>query len=94
MKTILLISVGAILQSAASNHPGALMLLLAILAGFALALIAAFVFVGPTPHKPVQPAEPPARKPASKAAKRQPKKTNFQIQHGIAVYDYPQGAMA
>lgn len=97
MKTILLLSAGAILQNAATNHPNVLMLVLAILAGFAMALLVAFVFVGPTPKPPVIPTQvkrQPSATQTRKVTKRQPKKDNFQIQHGIDIYNYPQGAYA
>lgn len=95
MKAISIFAIGAFVSNVATTHPNLFYLALSILAGFLLALLVALIFVGPSPRKQAPSVEQPARKMAQrKATKRQPKKTNFQIQHGIDIYNYPQGACA
>ena len=99
MKTFSALAIGAFISNIATTHPNLFYLALSILAGFLLALLVALIFVGPTPKPPTVPA--PAKRqtnvtqtPVRKAAKRQVKKVNFQNQHGIDIYNYPQGAYA
>lgn len=97
MKTIIFTSfgLGAFVSNVATTHPNLFYLALSILAGFLLALLVALLTVGPSPRKQAPTVEQPARKTMQrKATKRQPKKVNFQIQHGIDIYNYPQGATA
>ena len=98
MKTILLISFGAFISNVATTHPDLFYLAVSILAGFVLALLASLVFVGPTPKPPTVPTQAKRQtnvtQTVRKTAKRQAKKTNFQNQHGIDIYNYPQGAYA
>jgi len=103
MKTIIFTSfgLGAFISNFATTHPNLFYLALSILAGFLLALLVALLTVGPSPRKQAPPVQTPAKRQANvtqttarKTTKRQPKKTNFQIQHGIDIYNYPQGATA
>ena len=98
MKTILLISLGAFVSNFATTHPNLFYLALSILAGFLLALLASLVFVGPTPKPPTVPTPTKRRAnvtqtPVRKTTKRQPKKQS-QMQYGVRIINYPQGAMA
>jgi len=98
MKTISIFTIGAFVSKMASAHPDLFYLAVSILAGFLLALLASLVFVGPTPKPPT--VTTPTKRQANvtqtarKTTKRQVKKTNFQNQHGIDIYNYPQGAYA
>jgi ABC-type anion transport system duplicated permease subunit len=102
MKTIIFTSfgLGAFISNFATTHPNLFYLALSILAGFLLALLVALLTVGPSPRKQAPPVQTPAKRQANvtqaarKTAKRQAKKTNFQNQHGIDIYNYPQGAYA
>lgn len=98
MKAISIFAIGAFVSNMATTHPNLFYLTLSILAGFLLALLAALVFIGPTP-KPPTVTMPPKQQAnvtqARKVAKRQGKKqARSRMQWGIEIINYPQGAMA
>jgi hypothetical protein len=98
VKAISIFAIGAIVSNMATTHPNLFYLALSILAGFLLALLVAFVFIGPSPKPPT--VTTPAKQQANvtqarKVAKRQGKKpARSRMQWGIEIVNYPQGAMA
>ena len=84
MKHIIMLAIGYAIPTAIS-HPDVICMTLAIAAGLALGLLVAMLAFGPSPRK---------AKPTVAPVQRKPRKQNFQVQHGIDIYNYPQGAMA
>ena len=88
MKNIIMLAIGYAIPTL-FNHPEVVYMTLSIAAGLVLGLLVAMLIVGPSPRR-AKPAAAPGRRPVQ----RKPRKQNFQVQHGIEIFNYPQGAMA
>lgn len=88
MKHIIMLAIGYAIPTL-FNHHEVVYMTLSIAAGLAMGLLVAMMIVGPSPRR-AKPTVTPVRRPVQ----RKPRKQNFQVQHGIEIFNYPQGAMA